>query len=252
MQIGFIGTGRIARRLVAGAAGQGHSLVVTRRNESVSAELASAHADVEVVESAQAVVDRCDTVFLCLPVEVARKTLPDVRFRADQSVISVMVGFTLEELRAAASPAGDVAITVPMPSIAHGGCPLPAFPDAGALEAIYGDRNPVIPLADEAALRQFFAITGTVLPVLQELRTMSDWLAEQTGDPATAERYVTALYGGYLARLGTDAETSLDAAIDDLSIEGGLNATLRERLTTSGHYDDLHAGLDALLERLKN
>ncbi|MDZ7827956.1 MAG: NAD(P)-binding domain-containing protein [Halofilum sp. (in: g-proteobacteria)] len=251
MQIGFIGTGRITRRLVAGAAGQGHSLVVTRRSEAVSAELAAAHGDVEVVESAQDVVDRCDTVFLCLPVEVARETLPDVRFHAGQSVISVMVGFTLEELLAVAAPAEDVAITVPMPSIAHGGCPLPVFPNTGALEAIYGDRNPVIPLADEAALQQFFAVTGTVLPVLQELRTMSDWLAEQTGDPATAERYVTALYGGYLAQLGSDADMSLDAAIDDLSIAGGLNATLRERLKASGHFDDLHAGLDALLERLK-
>lgn len=251
MHIGFIGTGRITRRLVAGAAGRGHALILTRRNEAISAELAAAHEEVEVVESAHEVAERCDTVFLCLPVDVARETLPAVPFRAGQSVISVMVGFTLEELRAVAAPAGDVAITVPMPSIAHGGCPLPVYPDAGALEAIYGDRNPVIPLADEAALQQFFAITGTVLPVLQELRTMSDWLAEQTGDPATAERYVTALYSGYLARLGTDADMSLDAAIDDLSIEGGLNATLRERLKTSGHYDDLHAGLDALLARLK-
>jgi len=251
MQIGFIGTGRITRRLVAGAAGDGHQLLVTRRGEQVSAELAAAHPEVGVVATPQEVVDRCDTVFLCLPVEVARETLPDARFRPDQSVISVMVGFTLEELRAVAAPADDVAITVPMPSIAHGGCPLPVFPDAGALAAIYGDRNPVIPLADEAALQQFFAVTGTVLPVLQELRTMTDWLAGQTGDPATAERYVTALYGGYLARLGTDADMSLDAAIDDLSIEDGLNATLRDRLTASGHYDDLHAGLDALLDRLK-
>jgi pyrroline-5-carboxylate reductase len=251
MQIGFIGTGRITRRLVAGAAGHGHSLVVTRRNETVSAELAAAHGEVEVVESAQEVADRCDTVFLCMPVEVARETLPDVGFRAGQSVISVMVGFTLDELRAVASPAGDLAITVPMPSIAHGGCPLPVFPQADALEAIYGDRNPVIPLANEAALQRFFVITGTVLSVLQELRTMSDWLARQIGDPAAAERYVTTLYGGYLARLGSNADMSLDAAIEDLSIEDGLNATLRERLKASGHYEDLDSGLDALLERLK-
>lgn len=251
MQIGFIGTGRITRRMVAGAAGQGHSLVVTRRNETVSAELAAAHGDVEVVESAQEVVDRCDTVFLCLPMETAREALPAVRFREGQSVISVMVGGELKELRRLCAPARDISITVPMPSIAQGGCPLPVHPDGRALAAIYGGRNPILPLVDETALKQFFAVTGTVLPILEELRTAVDWLGEQTGYPDEAERYVTALYAGYLATLGPDKGTPLDTAMEDLSIEGGLNATLRERMRASGHYDDLRSGLDALLERLK-
>ena len=251
MRIGFIGTGRIARRLVEGAAGRGHELIVTRRSETVSAELAAAHPEVEVATTAADVVERCDTVFLCLPVERARTVLEGLPFRAEQAVISVMVGLGLEALRGLAAPAGELAITVPLPSIARGGCPLPVHPASPTLAAIYGDRNPVLALPDESALQQFFAVTGTVLPVLEELRTAVHWLANQCGDTALAEHYVTSLYAGYLAAIGP-SDTPLDAAIDDLSIEGGLNATLRERVAESGHYERLETGLDALLARLRD
>lgn len=251
MQIGFIGTGRITRRLVGGAAGQGHEIFVTKRSPSVSAELASMYPEVRVVDSAQEIADLCEALFLCLPADTARAILPGIRFRADQSVVSVMVGFTYDELQTMTAPAGDLSITIPMPSIEHGGCPLPAYPHTETLESIYGSRNTILPLDDEAALRQFFVITGTVMSVLEEFRTFKHWLAGMTGDPATAERYITGLYGGYLTKLEQDGTNALDAAIHDLSIEGGLNATLRERLKASGHYDDLHAGLDALMGRLK-
>lgn len=251
MDIGFIGTGRITRRLIRGLAGRGQAISVTRRSERVSTELAAEHSEVEVVDTAQEVVDRSDVVFVCLGATVAREVLPGLEFSAEQAVISVMAGVTLDELRAMAAPATDICVTIPMPFIEHGDCPLPVHPRSEALEAVYGERNPVIPVASEAALAPFWAVAGTMASVLKELQTISVWLGQRIDDPSAGERYVASLYGGYLANLEKDGAGRLNAALTDLSTEGGLNATLRDRITESGHYDDLAAGLDALYERLQ-
>jgi pyrroline-5-carboxylate reductase len=251
VNVGFIGTGRITRRLVRGLDASSHGIAITRRSESVSSELVAENPGIEVLESAQAVVDRSDAVFVCLAAEVAREVLPGLRFGPDHAVISVMAGMSLEALRGAAAPAGDVSVTIPMPVIEQGGCPLPVYPASASLEALYGERNPVIPVADESALDPFWPVSGTVASLIEELRIVTAWLAERIGDPDAAERYVTHLYGAQFAYLKTGHAGRLDAALEDLSIGGGFNATLRERIEESGHYDELRTGLDALYERVK-
>lgn len=250
MRIGYIGTGRITRRLVGGATGGARSILVTRRNERISEELAAAYPRVEVAEDAQSVVENSDVVFLCLPVRAAREVLPELRFSAEQAVISVMAELKLAELREWVAAAREVCVTIPMPFIEHGGCPLPVHPRSTALESVYGERNPILPVANEDDLDPFWAVAGTMAGVLAELQTIAAWLGERIDDPNAAERYVTNLYSGYLATLEKDGANRLDAALADLSIEGGLNATLRDDIARSGHYDDLRAELDSLYERL--
>ena len=251
MRVGFIGTGRITRRLVRGLDDPSHSIAITRRSESVSSELADENPAIEVVETAQQVVDRSETVFVCLGADVAREVLPGLSFAPRQAVISVMAGMPLAELRAAVAPGDDVSVTIPMPVIEQGGCPLPVYPESAVLEALYGERNPVIPVADESALDPFWPVSGTVASLIEELRVFTSWLGERIGDADAAERYVTHLYGAQFAHLKTDGAGRLDAVLQDLSIGGGFNATLRERIEDSGHYGELRAGLDALYERVK-
>lgn len=251
MNVGFIGSGRITRRLVRGLDHTRHKMTITRRSRSISSELAAEIPAVEVVDSAQEVIDRSEAVFICLAGDVAREILPGLAFAPDQAVISVMAGVPLEELRAAVSPAREVCVTIPMPVVEQGGCPLPVYPASQTFAMLYGQSNPVIPVASESALEPFWAVSGTMASVIDELRTFTAWLAQRIGDRDAAERYVTHLYGAQFAHLKTDSTGRLDAALHDLSIKGGFNATLRERVEDSGHYGELRAGLDALYERVK-
>ncbi len=251
MNVGFVGTGRITRRIVRGLDHREHSITVTRRNRSVSNELAAENSAIEIVDSPQEVVDRSGVIFVCLAADTARQVLPGLSFKPDQAVISVMAGVPLDELRSVVAPANEICMTIPMPVIEQGGCPLPVYPASQALATLYGQRNPVIPVASESALEPFWAVSGTMASVLDELRTIAAWLGDRIGDVDAAERYVTHLYGAQFSDLETDTAGRLDTALHDLSIAGGLNATLRDRIEGSGHYDELRAGLDALYERVK-
>ncbi|MCX7645507.1 MAG: NAD(P)-binding domain-containing protein, partial [Rhodobacteraceae bacterium] len=151
MRVGFIGTGEITAAMVRGLQGQGHRILVSPRNAAVAAML-SAEVPGLTVAPNEEVVANSEVVFLCLLARTAWEVLPGLPFRAGQTVISVMVDAPLARLRSVCAPATDIAITIPLPPIAGGGCPLPVYPATPVLDALYGARNLILPQPSEEAL----------------------------------------------------------------------------------------------------
>ncbi len=248
-KVGFVGTGGIAEAMVRGLVGRGHRIFVSERSAARAATLAKAFPEVTVGTN-QEVLDAADDVFLCLMAEVAEPVLSGLAFRPGQRVVSAMLGVDRAALRRLCAPAGEIAITIPLPFIRAGGCPLPVFPESAMLTELFGADNVVIPFADEAALNPHFAATALCSTVFDQLRTGAGWLASLTGDPAGAEAYVTALLAGFLAETPKDGAGRIDAALASLDTEGGLNQTLREHMRAAGANETLLAGLDGFRGRL--
>ena len=248
-RIGFLGTGAIAEAMVRGLDGLGHDILVSERNAATAQRLARDFAGVSVAANAE-VVAQSDIVILCLMSGIAERVLPDLPFHADHKVISVMADMPRERLAALIPDVADLSLTIPLPSIATGGCPLPVWPDTGSVRAVFGDRNPVIAVESEAALNAHFGACAVSLPVMALLRAGIDWLAAQTGDRAGAEIYVTAMFGAYFAAMRKDGSGGIDALMADLGTEGGLNDSLRNTMAQAGAPDALLEGLDGLRERL--
>lgn len=244
-RLGFIGSGDITRAMVRGLRGQGHQILISPRNAAIAASLAAEIEGVTIAPNAE-VVEGSDVVFLCLLARVAEAVLPGLPFRADHHVISVMVDAPLAKLRRLCAPATDIALTIPLPPIALGGCPLPVYPASGALEALFGARNPVIVLDSETALAAHLGVSGICASMLDQLLTAAAWLAGHTGDPAAAEAYVAAMIRAYLPERARGGE--LAGALRNLSTEGGLNTTLRAAM--SGAKAELATGLDGFSARL--
>lgn len=248
MRIGFMGTGEIAGAMVRALTGRGHEILVSPRNATRAAELA-ALADVSIAPN-EVIAQRCDVVVICLMADLARALLPQLAFRAQTRVISVMADFDHAALLDAVAPARDVSITIPLAAIAVGGCPLPVYPDAGAVRDVFGADNMVFELASEAALNAHFAATSLASAAFLLAGAGADWLGEATGDRGAAEVYVLGLLSGFLAALPQDGAGRIDEALASLNTEGGLNQSVRRDLTAAGWPKDLRAALDKLRPRL--
>ena len=245
MRLGFLGTGEITAAMVRGLKGQGHTILVSPRNAIVAATLSAEVPGVSIAPN-EDVVAHSDVVFLCLLASVARDILPTLTFRADQTVISVMVDAPLAKLRQLCAPATDIAITIPLPPIAQGGCPLPVYPASPVLDALFGARNLILPQPSEQALNAHLGASALCSPILDQLLTAAEWLTDHTGNPAAAGAYVAAMIRGYLPERA--AEGDLAEALKKLSTEGGLNATLRAAMAPA--KETLHHGLTAFHSRL--
>jgi pyrroline-5-carboxylate reductase len=248
MRVGFLGTGEIAAALVTGLSGRGHDLIVSDRNAQVATDLAARLGDVRIAVN-DAVVAETDVVFLCLMAQVAREVLPTLSFRAEQSVISVMVDVPLADLQRFCAPATEIAMTIPLTAVATGRSMLPVYPESSALQALFGESDHVFAVASEQALNAHFAGSALSAPLIALMQTGAAWLGTQTGDPKAAEAYVAGIFAGFLRQMsagGADFETLLKG----LATEGGLNAHLKAHIAAAGTHETLVEGLEALKPRL--
>ena len=246
--VGFIGTGEIAAAMVCGLTGQGHVISVSARGAAMAAEL-TAFDDVGIASN-QGVIDVSDIVVLCLLKDVAHAILPTLKFRADQRIISVMVDVSLADLNTLCAPVTDVEITIPLPFVATGGCPLPVYPKAVTVDTLFGAKNPVFAVKTEVGLNAHFAATAMASVTFAQAQHASEWLGELTDDPHAAEQYVVAMLGGFLQGLPQDGQGRLADALAALNTEGGLNQTLRQHMEDRDVLGDLSGGLDGFRGRL--
>ncbi|MCB1390060.1 MAG: NAD(P)-binding domain-containing protein [Rhodobacteraceae bacterium] len=249
-RIGLVGTGHIAAPIARFLAARGHAVTVTRRSEAVSAALAQSHG-IAVLGSAQAVVDACEIVFLCLRPQQAEAVIAPLTFRADHAVVSVMAGVSEAALRGWCAPAARLVQTIPFGFLEQGGCPLAAYGDAALLDGLFAPVNPVIPVASEAALNQHFAISAMLPGLLDLMVTARDWLVERTGDDSGAERYVAQLAGGFLASLDATEPGILERERDALATPGTLSLQMTTGLRAGGAHRALSDTLSAIGTRLE-
>ena len=248
-RIGFIGTGVIASAMVRGLAGKGHSILVSERTAALAGQLAQEFDEVTVAANQQ-VLDDSDIVCLCLLKSVAEHVLPELTFRACHSLISVMADVSLAQVREWCAPASEICITIPLPFVATGGCPLPVYPASPVLEELFGADNLVLPQPNEDALTAHFAACATASVVMTELRAASEWLAGFTGNSAAAEAYLITAFSGFFAGMSPGEPNQFAQVLQGLSLEGGLNATLRAKVEQGGVNDLIREGLDGFRERL--
>ncbi|NKB76655.1 MAG: hypothetical protein GKR96_06295 [Gammaproteobacteria bacterium] len=251
-RIGFLGCGKISEPMVRSLARQfpNSKILVSKRSAHISSRLSHEFTNV-TTETNQAIIDGSDIVFLSLLADIARDELLKLNFCPEQVVISVMAGITLAEVSELIAPAINPCVTIPLPFIETGNCPLPVFPASKALEMLFGEENAVITVDEESAIGPHFAATAILSTTMSMLNTVSQWLAENTGDETKSETYVASLLSGYLGALEKDGQQRFTEAMQDLSTKGGLNTQLLLHNKEGGVFKHVKTGLDDLGERLR-
>ena len=247
-RIGFIGTGHIAAPMVRFLAERGHEITVSERNPETAQALKTSHG--VFVAANQEVLDRSDIVFLCVRPHVASDIIQPLSFRTDQQVVSVMAGISLASLADLCTPATNLTMTIPLGYLEHGGCPLPACPDANLLTTLFAPENPVIEVADEHAFNMHFAICALVPGMLDLLNTGGRWLADHSGDPDNALRYTRQVLTGFLAALPDGDAGQLGKERDALATDGTISLQMTQGLRDGGAHDALRGTLSAIGTRL--
>lgn len=239
MKIGIIGTGTITSAVVHALAQDGHQITVSERSAEKSLALSDLYENVRRADN-QTVLDQSDVVIIGLIASVGRTILPDLAFRADQSVISVMADIPLSELAELIAPARSAAVMMPFPRIAAGGSPLMMQGDADLVGRLFGARNTLFVLDTAEELSAYLCAQAVLSPVARLIEDAANWLGERVSDPAQGEAFLRALVSSSLH------DTRTSHLIASLNTEGGYNQRLRMHMDANGTSTALTAGLNQL------
>src|ERR1700741_18493 len=111
MTLGFIGAGAVTSAILTGLKFGGDNnlpVLLSPRNEAISATLSSRFPGVRVARDNQAVLDTCDTIMLAVRPQIAREVISQLKFRRDHRVISLIATLPREEVAALTAPARRV------------------------------------------------------------------------------------------------------------------------------------------------
>ncbi len=245
--VGFLGTGHITSHMARKVARDGHDVIVSHRNEVVSAGLVAEGLGIRAAENHD-VVAEADTVFICLRPAVWQDVCGALPWRDDLEVVSVMAGVRMADLQAICAPAEEISATIPMASMEHGRTPLPVIGDTTALTRFFGNTNPILPQPDEEAFLKHYSAVTIVVGAMGLLGAGSAWLTEQTGQPDT---YLGPIAAAFLASMHQTLPMDMMAEANRLASPNTLSLQMMGGLRDTGVFDAVPDILTAISKSME-
>lgn len=252
MTYGIIGVGAIGAAIVTGlceGAKDAPTILLSPRNASRAADLATRFPNARVASSNQDVIDGSSVVLLCIRPQEARAVLPALKFSGQQAIVSMMAGVPIETLRELAAPVQSIARAIPLPAVATRAGATPIFPATEAAKGLFDQLGCSIEIPNERAFDATSASTATVSAHFAYLNAICQWLIKEGVAETAARRQVAATFAGLAAQLH-DAAPDFSELARDHATRGGTNEQFLGVLERARVFDAVDAGLDQILDRL--
>jgi pyrroline-5-carboxylate reductase len=252
MKLGFVGSGSIASAIVIGlrAAGNADPIEMSPRNAEVAANLADRFENVQVAPTNQAVLDASDLVVLAVRPQIASIVLPELRFRSDQHVVSLIPTLSLDYLRSVTAPAAVVTRAVPLPSVARRQGPTAIYPPSEPIKAFFDSLGTAIELDNESEFDAFTTATAIIASYFTLADVVTGWMTRHGAAPEKAQAFVSKMLRGLAETSPAAPGRSFAALAEEYQTRGGLNEQVLRSVTDQGMFATFENALDAVLERL--
>lgn len=252
MKIGFIGIGKIASAVIQGlctSEAEGLEIFLSPRNEELSLSLAARYANVSRLTTNQAVVDRSDIVVIAVRPPVAKEVLGALRFREDQTVVSLVALLPYAPLRELTQPAAVACRAIPLPTVVQHNCPIPLYHADERVHRLFGYLGETLPVSGEAALHALWTLTGLITPYYDLLGRLSEWTVAHGVSPETANAYVANMFQSLSFLAQQSRPIDFGELSNHAATPGGINEQAGAAIAGAGAHEAWAAAADALLLR---
>lgn len=253
-RVGFIGVGAIAEALITGMCAAGEqraTFLLSPRNASISNGLAGRFPFIRVAADNQAVVDGSDILFIAVTPQIAADVLSALRFRPDQSIVSLIATYDMARVRGLVAPAGTIARLAPVPSVARRLGPLILYPAIAEIAELLAGLGQLIQLPNEADLDALWTVTGLLAPYFGLLDETAAWLVRQNLDGAQARMFVAAIFEALSVTAVERSGEGFDKLREAHTTPGGLNEQSYRELEAAGWMSLFSRALDLIQARMQ-
>ena len=253
MNLGFIGTGKIASSVITGISKSKISfkrIIISPRNKVIANDLRKKFKKIIVAKNNQQIVDQCDWIFLSVTPTVGEKIIKDLKFKSKQTIISFISTITLAQLKKAIKVKAKIVRAIPLPPISLKKGPVPICPPNKKVKTFFNKLGTTVEINDEKSSINFWSTSGMMAPFYELLRVMSDWLVKKGVKRNNAQKYITSLFLALSEDAVINSKENLKNLVKDSQTPKGLNEQGVRELTRAGFYKSLEKTLNSIHKRL--
>ena len=253
MNLGFIGTGKIASSVITGICGSKISykkIIISPRNKKVSKDLKKKFKKIIIAKNNQQIIDKCDWVFLSVTPAVGQKIIKNLKFKPKQTVISFISTITLSQLKKSIKVKADIVRAIPLPPISLRKGPVPISPPNSKVKRFFNQLGTTVEIKKEKSSINFWSTSGMMAPFYELLRVMTDWLVKRGVKKDNAQKYITSLFLALSEDAVVNSKEDLKHLVRESQTPKGLNEQGVKELTKAGFYKSLEKTLNSIHKRL--
>ena len=196
MNLGFIGSGKIASSVITGICTSKISykkIIISPRNTIIAKGLKAKFKKITIATTNQQIVDQSDWVFLSVTPSVGEKIIKDLKFKSKQTVISFISTITLSQLKKAIKVKAKIVRAIPLPPISLKKGPVPICPPNIKVKKFFNHLGTTVEIKKEKSSINFWTTSGMMAPFYELLRVMTDWLVKRGVKRDNAQKYITSV-----------------------------------------------------------
>ena len=253
MNIGFIGTGKIASAVIIGIFKSDiayKNVSISPRNIKIAKKLKKKFNQIKIAKNNQEVLNTSNWVFLSVTPSIGKKIIKDLKFKTNQTIISFISSMTLSQLKKEIKVKAKIIRAIPLPPIALGKGPVPICPPNKKVKEFFDKIGTTIEIKNEKASLNFWAISGMMAPFYELLRVMTNWLIRRGTKRNDAQKYITSLFLALSEDAFINSNKDLKYLVKDSQTPKGLNEQGVRELTKSSFYKKLENTLNSIHKRL--
>ena len=254
MNLGFIGTGQIAKAVINGILKSKikySKIFISKRNLKISAELSRKSKKILIIKNNQEIINKSDWVFLAVTPTVGNKILKDLNFKKKQTVISFISTIKMNELKKYIKVTSKIVRAIPLPPISLKKGPVPIFPPNNKVKLFFDQIGTTVEVKNEKSSLNFWATSSMMAPFYEFLKTLSSWLISKGIKKNDAQKYITSLFVALSEDAMVNSKKDLKILVKNSQTPKGLNEQAVNELRKSGFYKSLNKTLNSVLKRLK-
>ena len=253
MNLGFIGTGKIASSVITGICKSKikfKRIIISERNKKTSKTLKRKFKKINISKKNQEIVDKCDWIFLSVTPIVGEKIIKDLKFKSNQTIISFISTITLSQLKKSIKVKANIVRAIPLPPISLKKGPVPICPPNLKVKKFFNQLGTTVEIKNEKSSINFWSTSGMMAPFYELLRVMTDWLVKRGVKRDNAQKYITSLFLALSQDAVVNSKEDLKYLVKESQTPKGLNEQGVKELTKAGFYKSLEKTLNSIHKRL--
>ena len=253
MNLGFIGTGKIASSVITGICQSKityKKIIISPRNKKIAQSLKKKFKKIVIAKNNQQIIDKSDWIFLSITPSVGEKIIKKLKFKTKQTIISFISTITLSQLKKAIKVKANIVRAIPLPPISLKKGPVPICPPNSKVKKFFNKLGTTVEIKNEKSSINFWSTSGMMAPFYELLRVMIDWLVKRGVKRHNAQKYITSLFLALSEDAVVNSKKDLKYLVKDSQTPKGLNEQGVKELSKAGFYKSLEKTLNSIHKRL--